>query len=107
MACTGLPLDCQAHRDRCVLFMKWVGAAWQETSCRLKDTVIRSFVKCGISLPISGSRGSEINIDGLPDYRMVESDDIEEIEFFTDAEDESMTHRCVLVCTPYQYLTVI
>ena len=38
--------------DRRVLFTKWVGTASQETSRRLKDTVIRSFVKCGISLPI-------------------------------------------------------
>ena len=51
--------------------------------------VIRSFVKCGISLPISGSRDSEINIDGLPDYRMGESADIEEIEFFSDSDEES------------------
>ena len=28
-------------------------------------------------------------IDGLPDYRMGESADIEEIEFFTDSEVES------------------
>ena len=75
--------------DRRVLFTKWVGTAWQETSRRLKDTVNRSFVKCGISLPISGSRDSEINIDGLPDYRMGESADIEEIEFFSDSEEES------------------
>ena len=75
--------------DRRVLFTKWVGTAWQETSRRLKDTVIRSFVKCGISLPISSSRDSEINIDGLPDYRMGESADIEEIEFFSDSEEES------------------
>ena len=75
--------------DRRVLFTKWVGTAWQETSRRLKDTVIRSFVKCGISLPISGSRDSEINVDGLPDYRMGESADIEEIEFFTDSDEES------------------
>ena len=75
--------------DWLVLLTKWVGTAWQETSGRLKDTVIRSFVKCGISLPISGSRDSEINIDGLPDYRMGESADIEEIEFFTDSEEES------------------
>ena len=75
--------------DRRVLFTKWVGTAWQETSRRLKDTVIRSFVKCGISLPISGSRDSEINIDGLPDYRMGESADIEEIEFFSDSDEES------------------
>ena len=34
-------------------------------------------------------RDSEINIDGLPDYRMGESADIEEIEFFSDSEEES------------------
>ena len=72
-----------------MLFTKWVGTAWQETSRRLKDTVIRSFVKCGISLPTSGSRDSEINIDGLPDYRMGESADIDEIEFFSDSDEES------------------
>ena len=50
---------------------------------------IRSFVKCGIALPISGSRDSEINIDGLPDYRMNESADVEEIKFFSDSGEES------------------
>ena len=59
-----------AAGDRRVLFTKWVGTAWQETSRRVKETVNRSFVKCGISLLISDSRDSEINIDGLPDYRM-------------------------------------
>ena len=49
---------------------------------------------------------SEINIDGLPDYCMGESADIEEIEVFNDSA-ESMTHRCLLICTPYQYLSVI
>ena len=53
------------------------------------NTVIRSFVKCGISIPISGNRDSEINIDGLLDYRTGESADIEEIEFFTDSNEES------------------
>ena len=66
--------------DRHVLFTKWVVRPWQEISRWLKDTVIRSFVKCGISLPISGSRDSEINIDGLPDYCMGESADIEEVK---------------------------
>ena len=79
--------------DRRVLFTKWVGTAWQETSRQRNDSVIRSFVKCGISLPISGSRDSEINIDGLPDFLMEflmgESADIEEIEFFTDSEEGS------------------
>ena len=74
--------------DRRVLFTKWVGTAWQETSRRLKDTAIRSFVERGISLPISGSRDIEINVDGLPDYRVGKSANIEEIEFFTDSEEE-------------------
>ena len=36
-------------------------------------------------MPISGSRDSEINIDGLPDYRMGELAEVEEIEFFSDS----------------------
>ena len=75
--------------DQCVLFTKWVGIAWKETSCRLKDTVICSFLKCRISPPISSSRDREINIDGLLDYHMGESANIEEIEFFTDSEEKS------------------
>ena len=98
--------------DRRVLFTKWVGTAWQETLRWPKDTVIHLFVKCGISLHISGSRDSEINIHGFPDYRVDESANVEKIEFFTDSEVEllrlsCMTHRCVLVCTPYWYLSVI
>ena len=77
--------------DRLVLFTKWVNTAWQETSRRLKDTAIRSIVKCVIALPISCSRDSEINIDGLTDYRMNESADVEEIEFFSDSGEESLT----------------
>ena len=62
--------------DRRVLFTIWVGTAWQETSHRLKNTAIRSFVECGISPPISGSRDLEINMDGLSDYRVGKSADI-------------------------------
>ena len=36
-------------------------------------------------------RDSEINIDGLPDYRMGELADVEEIEFFSDSGEESQT----------------
>ena len=75
--------------DRHVLFTKWVGMAWQETSRWMKDTVIGSFVKCGIALPISGSRDSEIYIDGLLDYPMGESANVGEIEFFSDSGEES------------------
>ena len=42
-----------------------------------------------VALPISGSRDSEINMDGLLDYRMDESSDAEEIEFFSDSGEES------------------
>ena len=46
--------------DRRLLFTKWMGTAWPETSRRLKDTVIHSSVNCGTALPISGSREGEI-----------------------------------------------
>ena len=36
-------------------------------------------------------RDNEINIDGLPDYRMGELADVEEIEFFSDSGEESQT----------------
>ena len=42
--------------------------------------MIRSFEKCGIALPLDGSR--EINIDGLDDYEVRDSADIEDIEFY-------------------------
>ena len=56
----------------------------QEISRRLKDTVICSFVNCGL-----GSRDSEINIDGLPDYHMNESADVEEIDISSESGEES------------------
>ena len=46
-------------------------------------------MKYGIALPIFGSGDSEINIDGLPDYRMRKWADAEEIEFFSDSGKES------------------
>ena len=46
-------------------------------------------MRCGITLPISSSRDSEINIDALPNYGMGESADVEEIEFFPDPGEES------------------
>ena len=33
--------------ERRILFTKWTGQAWQEVSRQLKDTIVRSFVKCG------------------------------------------------------------
>ena len=56
-------------KNRRVLFTKWVGEAWEHVS-QQKDAVIRSFRKCGISLPIDGSEDSEINIRGLDSYQV-------------------------------------
>ena len=56
---------------------------------------MRSFVKCGIALPIDGSRDSEINITlgyhtpDLDDYEVGVSADVEDIEFFSSEPDES------------------
>ena len=44
-----------------------------------------------------------MNIDGLPDYRMGESADIEEIEFFTDSEEESWTASIALHDAPLRF----
>ncbi len=32
--------------------------------------IIRSFRKCGISLPVDGSEDDDININGIPDYEV-------------------------------------
>ena len=53
--------------QRRVLITGWVGAAWVEV-CQNKDMVKRGFEKCGISVPIDGSRDEAINIHGLSDY---------------------------------------
>ena len=68
----------------------------KEISCRLKDRVIRSFVKCG-----HGSRDSEINIDGLPDYHMNESADVEETEFFSVLLVHDISMRFILQYTEF------
>ena len=47
--------------QRRILFTKWVGQAWKETSAKLRETVAHAFVKCGIALPIDGSRDGEIH----------------------------------------------
>ena len=49
--------------------------------------MIRPFEKCGIALPLDGSRDREINIEGLDDYEVGDSADIEDIEFYTDSSD--------------------
>ena len=57
----------------------WVGAAWAEV-CQNKDAVKWGFEKCGISVPIDGSRDEAINIRGLSNY-VVRQDEKESDEY--------------------------
>ena len=49
--------------------------------------MVRSFVKCGIALPIDGSRDSEINIQNLPNYEVGKSHDVEDVEFYSSTSE--------------------
>ena len=69
-----------------ILFTKWVGQAWKETSAKLRETVAHAFVKCGIALPIDGSRDGEIHLEGIPDYEVGASKDVEDVLFY-DSDD--------------------
>ena len=70
--------------ERRVLFTKWVGQAWEEVSSN-REATVRSFKKCGISVPVDGSGDGDISIRGLEDYT-VEVDDEEE-EFVGEDDD--------------------
>ena len=74
--------------DRQVLLTKSVGKAWQEVN-QSKDTIIRSFKKCGISLDLSGSEDDVINIEGIPNYKMPSADEVLEdlVEFHLESDD--------------------
>jgi len=50
----------------------------------IRDTVVRSFVKCGIASPTSGQRDSEINLSGLENYTIGQLSDMEQIWFHDD-----------------------
>ena len=82
--------------ERRILFTKWVGSAWEQIS-RNHDMVKRSFHKCGISVPIDGSKDTDINIKDLPDYSVgemetTESDD--EDPFASGEDDEEDPAGC-------------
>ena len=74
--------------DRRVLLTKWVGRPWQEVS-QNKDAIVRSFKKCGISLDLSGSENNEINIEGIPNYKMPSADEVfqDDVEFHLESDD--------------------
>ena len=51
--------------QRRVFMTKWVGEACSKVG-RMKDSVIRSFKKCGLSMALDGSENDEGNIEGMP-----------------------------------------
>lgn len=51
----------------------------------MSDAIVRSFRKCGISLPTDGSKDSEINIKGVEDYVVGEDSDSDVV---TEDEEE-------------------
>ena len=73
--------------QRRVLMTKWVGEAWSKVG-KMKDSIIRSFKKCGLSAALDGSENDEVNIEGLPEYQMP-STFVQDNEYVLDHDDES------------------
>ena len=73
--------------QRRVLMTKWVGEAWSKVG-KMKDSIIRSFKKCGLSVALDGSENDEVNIEGLPEYQMP-SAFVQDNEYVLDDDDES------------------
>ena len=44
--------------------IKWVGKVWSKVG-KMKDSIIRSFKKGGISVALDGSENDKVNIEGL------------------------------------------
>ena len=60
---------------------KWVGEAWSKVG-KMRNSIIRSFKKCGLSVALDGSENADVNIEGLPEYQMLSA-------FVQDDDDES------------------
>ena len=66
---------------------KWVGEAWSKVG-KMKDSIIRSSKKCGLSVALDGSENNEVNINGLPENQMP-SAFVQDNEYVLDDDDES------------------
>ena len=62
---------------------KWVGQVR-----KMKDSIIRCFKKCGLSVALDESENDEVNIEGLLEYEM-SSAFVQDNEYVLDDEDES------------------
>ena len=44
---------------------KWIGQAWKKLS-GMKESIIRSFKKYGLSVALDGFENAQVSIDGIP-----------------------------------------
>ena len=70
-----------------VFMTEWVGEVWSKVR-KMKDSIIHSFKKCGLSVALDGSENDKVNIKGLPEYQMP-SAFVEDNEYVLDDDDES------------------
>ena len=70
-----------------MLTTKWVTVGWEKLS-RNKEIIKRSFVKCGISHNLDGTEGNDVNIEGIPDYKLPQPDKEFEMDDSSDEEDD-------------------
>ena len=66
---------------------KWVDEACSKVG-KMKDSIIRFFKKCGLSVTLNGSENHEANIESLPEYQML-SAFVQGNEYVLDDDDES------------------
>ena len=75
-----------SQKEECLLQNGWrkVGKKYRET----KKNIKRSFVKCGISHKLDGTEENDINIEGIPDYKLPQPDKEFEMDDSSDEEDD-------------------
>ena len=71
---------------------KWVGRAWKKIS-GMKESIIRSFKKFGLSVALDGSENAQVSIDGIPNYEMSERSVEEEFKLLDNDEDEDASEN--------------
>ena len=55
--------------QRRILITKWVGEAWKKIS-GMKESIVRSFKKCGLPVALDGSENAQVIIDDIPSFKM-------------------------------------
>ena len=75
--------------ERRILITQWVDEAWELLSNELKESIVRSFRKCSITIALDGSEDNDINIGGLEGYTIgVQGSESEDTSSGSDDEHE-------------------